>query len=96
MSINLHYLHLHRHTHIQTGTRIIYDRRFLLQMRNSPLSKSPPPKLATIPDILNENIAGTPPLKTKSPEPAKPNNHGKLMNVSSCVRIIVILHVISV
>ena len=72
------------HTHIQTGTRIIYDRRFLLQMRNSPLSKSPPPKLATIPDILNENIAGTPPRKTKSPEPAKPNNHGELLCVYYC------------
>ena len=66
-----------------TGTRIIYDRRFLLQMRNSPLSKSPPPKLATIPDILNEDIGGSPPLKTKSPEPAKPSNDGEYTPFSS-------------
>ena len=69
----------HTHTHTHPGTRIIYDRRFLLQMRNSPLSKSPPAKLATIPDILNENIDGSPPIKTKSPEPAKPNNEGELL-----------------
>ena len=38
------------------GTRIIYDRQFLLQMRNSSLSRTPPVKLATIPDILNEEV----------------------------------------
>ena len=77
------------------GTRIIYDRRFLLQMRNSPLSKSPPAKLATIPDILNENIAGSPPLKTKSPEPAKPNNGEPVYSydivcMQSCIIVIVV------
>ncbi len=38
-----------------TGTRIIYDRKFLLLMKNSPLSKTPPAKLASIPDIINED-----------------------------------------
>ena len=71
------------------GTRIIYDRRFLLQMRNSPLSKSPPSKLATIPDILNENVGGSPPLKTKSPEPAKPTNDGESGSITCTCRCIV-------
>ena len=55
--------------HFLLGTRIIYDRKFLLQMRNSPLTKTPPAKLAAIPDIINEDTCGSPPLKTKSPEP---------------------------
>ena len=38
-------------------------------MRNSPLTKTPPAKLASIPDIINEDTCGSPPLKTKSPEP---------------------------
>jgi hypothetical protein len=35
------------------GTRIIYDRDFLLQCRNSPLTKSPPPNLPNIPGITD-------------------------------------------
>ena len=41
---------------VSTGTRIIYERRFLLQMKNSPLAKTPPATLATIPDIINEDV----------------------------------------
>ncbi|GAB1608369.1 eukaryotic translation initiation factor 4E-binding protein 3-like [Argonauta hians] len=33
------------------GTRIFYDRAFLLQCRNSPLAKSPPANMAQIPGI---------------------------------------------
>jgi len=48
------------------GTRIIYDREFLMQCRNSPLTKSPPPNLPNIPGITHpannivqrENVAG--------------------------------------
>jgi len=35
------------------GTRIIYDREFLLQCRNSPLTKSPPVNLPNIPGITD-------------------------------------------
>jgi len=35
------------------GTRIYYDRTFLLQCRNSPLTKSPPPNLAKIPGVTS-------------------------------------------
>ena len=51
-----------------TGTRIIYDRKFLLQMRNSPLSKTPPAKLATIPDIVNEEVIESDPVKITTPD----------------------------
>jgi len=47
------------------GTRIIYDREFLMQCRNSPLTKSPPPNLPNIPGITQpgnnvqrENVIG--------------------------------------
>lgn len=33
------------------GTRIFYERSFLLQCRNSPLAKSPPANMAQIPGI---------------------------------------------
>ena len=34
-----------------SGTRIIYERAFLLRMRNSPLSKTPPANLPVIPGV---------------------------------------------
>ena len=33
------------------GTKIIYERAFLLRMRNSPLSKTPPANLPVIPGV---------------------------------------------
>ncbi|XP_048761889.1 eukaryotic translation initiation factor 4E-binding protein 1-like [Ostrea edulis] len=33
------------------GTKIFYERSFLLQCRNSPLTKSPPPNMAKIPGV---------------------------------------------
>ena len=33
------------------GTRIYYDRQFLLQCRNSPLTKSPPSNMVKIPGV---------------------------------------------
>ncbi|KAL2094878.1 hypothetical protein ACEWY4_009597 [Coilia grayii] len=33
------------------GTRIIYDRKFLLGCRNSPLARTPPPCLPQIPGV---------------------------------------------
>lgn len=35
------------------GTRIIYDRAFLLQMRNSPIAKTPPKNLPKIPGVTS-------------------------------------------
>jgi len=39
------------------GTRIIYERHFLLQCRNSPLAKSPPPNLPKIPGITDQSCS---------------------------------------
>lgn len=36
---------------IFVGTKIFYDRSFLLECRNSPLTKSPPPNMAKIPGV---------------------------------------------
>jgi hypothetical protein len=35
------------------GTRIIYEREFLLQCRDSPLTKSPPPNMLNIPGVTS-------------------------------------------
>ena len=60
------------------GTRIIYDRKFLLDMRNSPYTKTPPSRLAIIPDILNEEPAIDSLPKVKSPDlTSTANDHSK-------------------
>ncbi|KAG8238614.1 hypothetical protein J437_LFUL017741 [Ladona fulva] len=54
------------------GTRIVYERSFLLHLRNSPLARTPPKNLPNIPEILlssslaKENGSDTPnPVKEK-------------------------------
>ena len=37
--------------HYSAGTRIVYERNFLMQMRHSPLAKSPPANLPSIPGV---------------------------------------------
>ncbi|KAM9326219.1 eukaryotic translation initiation factor 4E-binding protein 2 [Gastrophryne carolinensis] len=39
------------------GTRIIYDRKFLLDCRNSPLAQTPPHRLPAIPGVTSPNTA---------------------------------------
>ncbi|XP_003385481.1 PREDICTED: eukaryotic translation initiation factor 4E-binding protein 2-like [Amphimedon queenslandica] len=48
------------------GTRIIYDRKMLLQLRDSPYSRTPPTRLPPIPDIIAEGSVAVP-QGTKSP-----------------------------
>ena len=48
------------------GTRIIYERKFLLELRNSPLSRTPPQNLPPIPGVTCDN-------KVK---PASPKDNG--------------------
>ncbi|KAM9956651.1 hypothetical protein ACTFIR_003377 [Dictyostelium discoideum] len=66
------------------GTKIVYDRNALLQYRNSPLSKTPPPQLAHITNTeLNKKVekstttptTTTPPTTTAKPKPT--NDDGK-------------------
>ena len=52
-----------------TGTRIIYERKFLLKMQNSPLSRSPPKNMPSIPGVtLTKFPLSSPPIST-SPQP---------------------------
>ncbi|KAL7877798.1 hypothetical protein SRHO_G00044410 [Serrasalmus rhombeus] len=38
------------------GTRIIYDRKFLLDQRNSPIAQTPPAHLPVIPGVTSQNV----------------------------------------
>ena len=38
------------------GTRIIYDRKFLMECRNSPIANTPPRDLPDIPGVTSPNI----------------------------------------
>eukprot|EP00731_Ephydatia_muelleri_P017619 Em0010g717a len=60
------------------GSRIIYDRKFLLQMKNSPVAKTPPVKLVSIPDICNEDREVVPLQKAKVQQerPKDPTDDG--------------------
>ena len=52
------------------GTRIIYDRAFLMHCRNSPLAKSPPTNLPKIPGVTS---AGDKVRENGHPETIKEN-----------------------
>lgn len=39
-----------------SGTRIIYDRKFLLDRRNSPIAQTPPAHLPVIPGVTSQNV----------------------------------------
>ncbi|KAF2068880.1 hypothetical protein CYY_009796 [Polysphondylium violaceum] len=60
------------------GTKIVYDRNTLLQYRNSPLSKTPPPELAHLTEAMRSKkpIASTPtkPVNPPQPTPTKPTD----------------------
>ncbi|KAG7262370.1 hypothetical protein CRUP_002408 [Coryphaenoides rupestris] len=38
------------------GTRIIYDRKFLLDRRNSPIAQTPPAHLPAIPGVTSQTV----------------------------------------
>lgn len=53
------------------GTRIIYDRKFLLDRRNSPIAQTPPAHLPVIPGVTSQNILN----EKKKNEANNVNNH---------------------
>ncbi|KAI5606284.1 eukaryotic translation initiation factor 4E-binding protein 2 [Silurus asotus] len=55
------------------GTRIIYDRKFLLDRRNSPIAQTPPAHLPVIPGVTSQNILNE--KKKKKNEANNINNH---------------------
>ena len=57
-----------------SGTRIVYERAFLMQMRQSPLAKTPPANLPVIPGVTCP--ASTSPNKNCSTSPKKHNDSG--------------------
>ncbi|XP_073452675.1 eukaryotic translation initiation factor 4E-binding protein 2 isoform X2 [Aquarana catesbeiana] len=55
------------------GTRIIYDRKFLLDRRNSPLAQTPPRRLPDIPGVTSPNTA----VESPKVETNNLNNHDR-------------------
>ncbi|XP_009959919.1 PREDICTED: eukaryotic translation initiation factor 4E-binding protein 2-like [Leptosomus discolor] len=50
-----------REVSVVWGTRIIYDRKFLLDRRNSPMAQTPPCHLPNIPGVTSPGSAGEEP-----------------------------------
>eukprot|EP01112_Ceratiomyxa_fruticulosa_P011803 TRINITY_DN3237_c0_g2_i1.p1 TRINITY_DN3237_c0_g2~~TRINITY_DN3237_c0_g2_i1.p1 ORF type:complete len:109 (+),score=24.74 TRINITY_DN3237_c0_g2_i1:342-668(+) len=59
------------------GSRFVYDRNSLLQMRNSPLSKTPPPIMAHIPGITLVQQQGSPSSVHTTPSSSSPAKTSK-------------------
>ena len=59
---------------LKIGTRIVYERNFLMQMRQSPLAKTPPANLPVIPGVTVP--ASTSPNKNCASSPKKTNDSG--------------------
>ncbi|NXC51317.1 4EBP2 protein, partial [Penelope pileata] len=55
------------------GTRIIYDRKFLLERRNSPMAQTPPCHLPNIPGVTSPGATEEP----KAEATALSNHDGK-------------------
>ncbi|XP_013779553.1 eukaryotic translation initiation factor 4E-binding protein 1-like [Limulus polyphemus] len=49
------------------GTRIIYDRAFLMQMRNSPVTRTPPKNLPDIPGVTSPSSGKVKPIQNETP-----------------------------
>lgn len=56
---------------LSAGTRIIYDRKFLLDRRNSPIAQTPPAHLPVIPGVTSQNVKN----ENKKNEANNINNH---------------------
>ncbi|KAL4640030.1 eukaryotic translation initiation factor 4E-binding protein 2 [Arapaima gigas] len=52
-------------------TRIIYDRKFLLDRRNSPVAQTPPARLPVIPGVTSPSFIG----ENRNNEANYMNNH---------------------
>ncbi|KAL1451238.1 hypothetical protein MTO96_006297 [Rhipicephalus appendiculatus] len=57
------------------GSRIIYDRSFLMQMRHSPVARTPPKNLPVIPGVT---LSSSPDVSKASGSPMKPTENGAL------------------
>nr|XP_024001615.1 eukaryotic translation initiation factor 4E-binding protein 3-like [Salvelinus alpinus] len=71
-------LNLHEHLSIihpplPSGTRIIYDRKFLLECRSSPLARTPPCSLPNIPGVTSPPSKHINNVKAHNSEPLNNN-----------------------
>jgi len=71
--------------HTPGGTRIVYERAFLMQMRQSPLAKTPPANLPVIPGVTVP--ASTSPNKNCSTSPKKHNDSGSDVSRTSSMEV---------
>jgi len=60
------------------GTRIVYDRSFLMHLRNSPMAKSPPKNLPPIPGVTSPLVG-----KENKPTPKSPPKIGSQPTVTT-------------
>jgi len=60
------------------GTRIIYDRAFILQMKNSPVARTPPKHLPVIPGVTCDAVPAKD--KPKLPSSVQPKGAGDKLN----------------
>ncbi|XP_074648577.1 eukaryotic translation initiation factor 4E-binding protein 1-like [Tubulanus polymorphus] len=58
------------------GTKIIYERKFLMKMQHSPLAKSPPPNLPEIPGVTSPAAAGDYPRENGLPKKIPESDEG--------------------
>jgi hypothetical protein len=56
------------------GTRIIYDRKFLMECRNSPVAKTPPKDLPAIPGVTSPTSDEPPMQASQSQLPSSPED----------------------
>uniref|UniRef100_G1DG79 Eukaryotic translation initiation factor 4E-binding protein 1 n=1 Tax=Capra hircus TaxID=9925 RepID=G1DG79_CAPHI len=56
------------------GTRIIYDRKFLMECRNSPVTKTPPRDLPTIPGVTSPTGDEPPTEASQTPLRSSPED----------------------
>uniref|UniRef100_G3MLT7 Eukaryotic translation initiation factor 4E-binding protein 1 n=1 Tax=Amblyomma maculatum TaxID=34609 RepID=G3MLT7_AMBMU len=59
------------------GSRIIYDRSFLMQMRHSPVARTPPKNLPVIPGVT---LSCSPDVAKPSASPSKPTENGAVLS----------------
>jgi len=71
--------------HTPGGTRIVYERAFLMQMRQSPLARTPPANLPVIPGVTCP--ASTSPNKNCSTSPKKHNDSGSDVSRTSSMDV---------
>lgn len=57
------------------GTRIVYERAFLMNLKNSPLARTPPKNLSSLPhNILRVSPSGAPNKPKPQPAQSVPSN----------------------